>query len=340
MGTEVIEPADDTLHVLRAATWTAAVSTVVLSAAALIGWASGNAWLTRLKSGTAAMRPTTAACLIFLAIGVILLLQPRQRSVALATAGAAGGAGLIAALSLLEYALDRNLLSDDLLFETAVAHEPGGGRMAVATALEIVLIALALLAASRGRLRIAQGFAVIVFTGAAVAVLGYAYGERRFYATDVHAGMAFNTAVGLTLLALGLLAIIPNGVLWQLFRRPPPGALMSRRLLPWLTIAMPVIGWLRVEGQRGGLFGTGLGASIMVFAASIVVTAVARTAVMSMDRMSSHLTHAWHQYGLASTSQQTHAGGEEQPAASARELSVIEPGKEVPGLRRTVPTRR
>ncbi len=130
-----------------------------------------------------------------------------------------------------------------------------------------------------------------------------AYGERRLYAPDAQIGMALNTALGLTTMSVGLLATIPDGVLARLFRRPAPGALLSRRLLPWVTIVMPVIGWLRVEGERRGLFGSPLGTAIMVFAGSFFILATARLAVRSMDRLSSSLNHAWHQYGLVSANE-------------------------------------
>jgi hypothetical protein len=260
----------------------------------------------------------TAVCLILLAIAVTALIKvppglvpraqvlrkliPQGRWVC---AAAALAAVLIAAVCLLGYALDRRLPLDDLLFGRAVARELDGGRMALSSALELILIALAVLAASRGRRTIAQALGLVAFTVAAVAVLGYAYGERRLYASDAQTGMAVNTALGLSLVAVALLAAIPDGVLSQLFKRPAPGALLSRRLLPWITIVMPVIGWLRIEGERRGWFGSALGTAIMVFAGSILVTVVAQMAAVSMDRLAVALNHAWHQYGLVSADHQS-----------------------------------
>jgi hypothetical protein len=216
-------------------------------------------------------------------------------------------AGLIAGFSMLEYVIGRDLLSSQL-FRESVAREQYGGRMALATAISMVVLTFALLAAAWNKRKAAQWLGLFVFAAGAVAVLGYAYGERRVYAADAQSGMGFNTALGLALISLGLLAAMPGSVLTHLFRRPAPGALLSRRLLPWLTIGMPVIGGLRIEGERLGLFGSALGTSIMVFAGGVLVTIVARSAVMSMDRMAYSLSHAWHQYGLVSAGQEARIG--------------------------------
>jgi len=79
--------------------------------------------------------------------------------------------------------------------------------------------------------------------------------------------------------------------------------MLSRRLLPWITVVMPIIGWLRLEGERHGLFGRPLGTAIMVLAGGLLVTAIARLAAVSMDRQATALNHAWHQYGLVSAGQ-------------------------------------
>lgn len=298
MGTDVIDPAGHQPVSFPVTAWMAGLGTALLGLLALIGWAVDGQRLKQGLPGLTSMRPIAAVALILLAIAVTALIRPPSRRWVCVTA--AVGAGLIAGVSLLEYALDEDLLVDGLLFPEAVEREPFGGRMALATAVELLVMTLALLAAAAGRLRAAQGLGLLGFTVGAVAVLGYAYGERRLYATDAQAGMAFNTALGLSLVALSLLAAIPNSVLSHLFSRPAPGAPLARRLLPWFTLGMPVIGWLRIEAERRGWFGTGLGTSIMVFAGSILVAVIARLAAISMDRLAHALNHAWHQYGLVS----------------------------------------
>jgi hypothetical protein len=303
MGIQVVQPVGDESLVLPAVAWIAGVCTAVLGGSALIGWALESQLLKQIVPGLPSTKPTAAVCLILLGIAVTTILRrPRRQWVGPA---ATAGAGLLAGVSLLEYALDRDLLIDRLLFRGAVDRDPYGGRMALSAAVEFALMVAALVAVLRGKRKAAQGLGLIVFAGGAVAVLGYAYGERRLYAPDAQTGMAFNTALGLTLVSLGLLASIPDGVLTHLFRRPTPGAMLSRRLLPWITIVMPVLGWARLEGERRGLFGAALGTSIMVFVGSIAVTVTARLAAVSMDRLAVSLHHAWHQYGLASARQHT-----------------------------------
>jgi fumarate reductase subunit D len=301
MGTQLMEPSAGERFVLPGVVRTTGALSVALGALALLGWAIANDVLKRLAPGLPSMRPMTAVGVILLGIAVSALLgSPVPRWTGLV---AAVGAGLIGGASLLEYLLGVSLPTDHLMFRGAVDHEEHGGRMALATAVGLVLLVLAVLAVFLGKRRIAQGLGLAAFTGAAIAVLGYAYGARRLYATNDGTGMALNTALSLTLASLGVLAAVPGGALVHLFRRPAPGALPSRRLLPWIVIVMPVIGWLRIEGERRGLFDTAFGTSIMVFAGSLLVAATARLAVVSMDRLAYSLNHAWYQYGLASAGQ-------------------------------------
>src|SRR4051812_34891930 len=301
MGTQASDLADGDPVALPVVTWAAGIAASALGAGALIGWASGSRALTRFVPGMASMRPTTAICLILLGTAVITLVWRPLWS--WAGPAATIGAGVIAGVSLLESVLDRDLLIDRWLFRQAVDQERYGGRMALSTAIELIVLTVALLAAYRRYRRVAQGFALLAFTGAAVASLGYIYGERHLYASSPEMGMAFNTALALVLVSIGLLAAIPNGAFPHLFRRPAPGAVLSRRLLPWITVVMPIIGWLRLEGERHGLFGPPLGTAIMVLAGGLLVTAIARLAAVSMDRQAAALNHAWHQYGLVSAGQ-------------------------------------
>jgi hypothetical protein len=326
MGTQVAVTSDGGVQALPGVAWVAGLGTAALGGAALIGWAVGSRFLKQLVPGPPSTCPAAAVCLILLGIAVITLVRrPRGQWFG---AAAAVAAGLIAGVSVLEYALDRDLLVDHVLFGEAVDREPHGGRMALATAVGLLLMVSAVLAAFRGKRRVAQGLALLAFAGGAVAVLGYAYGERRFYATDAQAGMAFSTALALTLVSLGLLATIPDGALTQLFSRPAPGALVSRRLLPWIAIGMPVMGWARLEGERRGLFGAALGTSIMVLAGSLLVTLTARLAAVSMDHLASALNHAWHEYGRASASEHSRSGHAQprlpSPAAGDRGSITIE----------------
>ncbi len=322
MGTQITDSVDDERFRIPAVTWAASIGAGILGGSALVGWGIESHLLKQLVPGLPSMRPATAVALILLAIAVISFLRrPRLRWVG---ASATAVVGLIAGVCLLEYALDVNLVLDRLLFPDAIDREPNGGRMALATAVELALMASAILAATLDKHRAAQCLGMLVFTVAAVAVLGYAYGERRLYAAEALTGMALNTALGLTLVAVGLLAAIPDGAFTHLFRAPAPGALLSRRLLPWITIVMPVIGWLRIEGEHRGWFGPALGTSIMVFAGSILVTITARMAVVTMDRLAASLNHAWHQYGLISANEQTQSALNQTPALSSdlRDLTI------------------
>src|SRR5690242_12643781 len=163
MGRQVIDPSYDVPPVLPGVTQATGVGTAVLGLTALIGWAFRAQVLKQFMPGLVSMRPSTAVCLILLGVAVSMLVR-RPRRLWLRQAAIAG-AGLIASISLLEYALDRDLLVDRLLFRDAVDRELYGGRMALATAVSLILMALALLATSCGKPQAAQGLGLLVFAG-------------------------------------------------------------------------------------------------------------------------------------------------------------------------------
>lgn len=87
--------------------------------------------------------------------------------------------------------------------------------------------------------------------------------------------MKANAALAFPLLAAGILAARPWKGLFALLASNGPGGVMARKLLP-AAVAIPlIVGWLRLKGQRAGLYETEFGlalfasANIALFAALI-----------------------------------------------------------------------
>jgi PAS domain S-box-containing protein len=119
---------------------------------------------------------------------------------------------LLGILALLQHALDRSLGIDELVVDAYVS-EPGGhpGRMAMNTAIGVLLAGAGLIVAARARVRgraitlSAAGSVLIAI--AAVALLGQATGRTWAYAWTAHSAMALETAVALAVIAAGLFAL-------------------------------------------------------------------------------------------------------------------------------------
>jgi PAS domain S-box-containing protein len=252
----------------------------------LVGWILDIATLKSVFPGLATMKGNTA--LAFLLAGVSLwLLQPdlsqsalrdpqstilhRRRRLAKCFACLVAVLGL---LTLGEDLFDWDLGIDQLFFRDtpATVGTWALGRMAPATALSNLLLGLALLlldVETRRGHRPAHALAVSATVISLVPLTGYAYGARFLHAIGSYASMAVHTALTFTILSLGLLCARPDRGLMAHIASESAGGVLARRLLP-AAIGIPlVLGWLRLEGQRAGLYGTELGTAI--YATSMVV---------------------------------------------------------------------
>jgi PAS domain S-box-containing protein len=275
---------------LAAASRITGIAVALVGVAVLVGWLFHVGWLTGLLPHLATMKPNTA--LGFLLAGVALSLQapqaPDRRARRLAQ-GCALVVVLIAVLTLVEYAAGRNLGIDELLF----ADRPGGhsapfpGRMGANTALNFLLLGLALLGLdveTRGGQRPAQLLALAGGAVAVIALIGYLYSVTAFYGIASYTQMALHTAGTFVMLAAGVLIAHPDRGVMATMTSAAPGGLMARRFLP-AALGVPLaLGWLRLEGQRAGWYGTEIGLSLMVMASIATFTLLAWWSAVGLNR--------------------------------------------------------
>jgi len=67
--------------------------------------------------------------------------------------------------------------------------------------------------------------------------------------------------------------------------RSEMGRFLIRRLLPAAIIVPVVLGWLRLEGQRAGLYGTGIGVLLMTAANVLILSALILWSARLLDRL-------------------------------------------------------
>jgi len=112
------------------------------------------------------------------------------------------------------------------------------------------------------------------------ALVGYWYGVPFFYGLAAYTQMSLETAFVLLILGLSIFFMKPNAGLAGLITSDDAGGVMIRRMLP-ATILIPLVyGWLKILGQRLGLFerdfGTTLLILLMIVSTTIVVVLNAR----------------------------------------------------------------
>ena len=243
------------------------LGTTVLAFSVLAGWATGMRPLTNALPGYPAMNPLTAVLVVLAGASLWILAADRPRPLRLWSARACASAVAgIAGVRWLSLVFGRDLALDEVLFGTRIAAAEVPARMGTHTALALTSVGSALLAldfrTSRGW-RIADPLIYLGLGVSLMALVGYVYS-----ASPMHGLMSLPTAVALLLLSGSALLARPDRGLCALLFSAAPGGMMARRVLPIAFLLPVVLGWLRLEGQRSGLFGLAIGTSLLVLAIS------------------------------------------------------------------------
>jgi PAS domain-containing protein len=295
----------------------AGVVLLALGAVVLTGWATGAQLALRVRPGLPAMQPATAVCFVCLGVALSAATAARRHLRRLRVPAALAAAA-VAALSLAERAGLHPVSLEHVLFADTVARDRNQGAMAAATAILVLLVSAAfvvLVTAPPGHELATQILGLAALTGSVLAVLDHLYGDQAPYLGNVRSVMAAHTAVGLTVASAGVLAAVPGGVVPSVLHQRGPGSTLRRRLLAVVAIALPALGWLRLEGERLGLYGTSFGVAVIVVVAGALVYAAAWSATDVADRSGAMLRDAWHRLGS------TNAGLERRVAQQAAELA-------------------
>ncbi|MGH6882817.1 MAG: two-component system sensor histidine kinase NtrB, partial [Hypericibacter sp.] len=269
---------DDPLRAARIA----GIIVGLLGVVVLIGWAGNVTLLKSILPGYSAMKPNTAIAFVLSAL--VLALTARREglppSPVVPPAIAAGGLLVLAigAATLVEYLTTADLGIDRLFFPGAAdPTEPFPGRMSPISAMSFVLFGILMLLPRRRGPAIDTIFTALVVSGltfAYLAIIGYAYHVPMLYSREAYGSIALHSALALFLLFLGTAASRPETGWMMLLRSEGAGGAMARRLLPTIVVGLPLIGWLRIRGERLGLYDTWTGVALLTIASVAILTGV------------------------------------------------------------------
>jgi PAS domain S-box-containing protein len=258
----------------------------------LVGWSFDIALLKSVLPGLAAMKPNTAICFILSGVALWQAARPenvdakRQR---LAQACALVST-LIGAVTLSEYLWSLNIGIDGLLFRKALlaTNRPFPGRMAHVTALEFAIFGIALLLLNSNSRRgkwLSQRLALLGTAISLIALVGYAYGAEALYRVSAFSSVALHTALLFTLLGFAILCARPDQGIMRTLTSTNLGGLMARKILP-LALTLPfLLGWIRLQGQYCGLYGTEFGLSIFTIANVLIFAALIWIGSSSLNKV-------------------------------------------------------
>ncbi len=234
----------------------AALYAMGAGALTLTGWALGMGRLTDWTGAGITMKANPAVGALAAGLALLLLcLVPRAGFLVRALAVLLG---LLGGLTLVEHVSGLDLGIDTFLFDEApgAAATMAPGRMGPPASLSYLLLGLGLfLAAGAAQARrTATALATAVLVVSALSLVGYLYGVGALYGLARVTGISLQMATVSAALAVGLMAAIPEEGLTEVLGRPDAGGAMVRRLLFPMVGASLLLGWLRLMGERLGLY--------------------------------------------------------------------------------------
>jgi PAS domain S-box-containing protein len=273
-----------------------AIAAAGLGCLVLFGWAFHIEHLKSVLPGLVTMKANAALSLAFSGTSLWLLLpgesHTRRGHIARFLAVAVV---MIGAATLIEYLFGLNLRIDQLLFnapeKSVGTSSPGRMAAMAATAFMTTGFALILLdwktRSGRQPAKLLSLWAALI---AMVSISGYIFHVTALYRILLRTDIAVHAAIALFLLSVAIFFARPRTGLADDLTSEGSGSVMARRLLPAVFCIPILLGWISLQGQLAGLFGTELGlalystASVAVFIVLVWLSARKMNAEYSQRR--------------------------------------------------------
>jgi diguanylate cyclase (GGDEF)-like protein/PAS domain S-box-containing protein len=244
----------------------------------LVGWWRDTTLLKSVRPTFVSMKPNTATAFVLAGLALLTFRRQQARPARWLTLGIPAAMTIIGALTLAEYLLGVNLRIDQLLFHdhAAVSTSPPG-RMALTSALALVLMGSAILLTRQGTnatAQVAQALTLVAMLFSFVSFVSDLYGATTRYGFASPNHLAPHTLVAVLLIGVGVLASSPEVGLGRLLTSPSAGGLLLRRMLPLCLVVPVALGGLRLWGEHAGLYDTDLGLALFATARVVVVGAL------------------------------------------------------------------
>lgn len=301
------------LNTFKSISRISAIIVISIGGIVLFGWAFNIALLKSLITHLPKMMPNTALCFILSGISLLLLqekpslrgetLPPviartlnkekraKQSDNGIATLPSAARNDkrelvakicaiivlLIGTLTLSEYIFKIILGIDQLLFSDTEPDIIYPGRMAPQTAINFIFvgISLLLLGFKFKRFYPSHFLALLIGFLAFLSIMGLVYNIPYLYSINPYTGMALPTATGFLIISIGIFSAHPDYGFMAILSSRTAGGYIARRLLP-ISIILPfILGYLRIIGQRTGLFySTEFGVALLITSSIMIFTSL------------------------------------------------------------------
>jgi len=256
-----------------------AIAAIVISLAALTGWALNLHTFRALIPNNPEMKPNTAAAFVIFGIGLLSATTSKAIRLRYAISVTCGVlVFLIGSLSLGEYVFAFDAGIDSILMPSLPSDATNNFALRIATFASfnfaIVGIALVTLTGSRRVRKLSEYLSFLSITASFAALLGYLFGAEYLYGMAGSRGVTPYAVVLFIMLAFGLLAANFGSRTVKLLLSDTLGGSAARRLLPAVIIIPTLLGWLRIVGQNYGLYDTGFGTALSMFSSVALMVAL------------------------------------------------------------------
>jgi PAS domain S-box-containing protein len=261
---------------------------VVFGVSVLAGWVLSLPLLTSWLGGLVQTKVNAALCFILLGLALSLQMAPSGRGYAWLRWALAlfvvaiAGATLFEHITGIDLGIDQAFASDK-----ASAASPYPGRFAVQTSIAFLSASVAILAMGR-RIRgiyASEAFAVVCGTIGGISLLGYMYGAPELLSLGSKTQVSLPSSIALIATGVALVGASPDHVLIRLWSDSGIAGQVLRRFLPAALIVVPAGAWLRLVGERAGLYDESVGLSIMVGFEALVLVVVAAWTTARVRRL-------------------------------------------------------
>lgn len=250
---------------LRIIFWIEIIIVIIISLFDIIEWAFNiPVFRTGVFTGIP-MMPLTAICFLFCATALIFnIIKPGRQNILTVFSRVSGV--VVSLIGLLVVIICSIVLISNKEFTIAgfpFLNQTFGldGRIALVTAFIFMVIGIVIVLQSilsRAMVNLAHGLLILPALLSYLVLLSNLLGVYHVHEIQV-VPVALNTGIAFCSLCLAILCIHPESWLMKIFTGQYGGSLMARRLLPGVFILPVVIGWLRISGERTGLFESEVG---------------------------------------------------------------------------------
>jgi signal transduction histidine kinase len=269
------------VRVARSVPNASAILVILIGFLAIIGWVLGVTAFKSVMPTWETMSPNVATALIFAGIS-ILFQYPSDRSQTLKVVGKMVGAfiALLGFITIIEYLLSWNLHIDRILFPQSIElnNMHFHGRMAPLTALNLILVGIALVfldAKKSMHHPLSHLIAFVVTCLSLLPLIGYFYGTPFHFGLGLYSDMAMHTAVALLLISFALFFCGIDHDLATVILSDGPGGFMARRLVLPSILILIFLGWIRVLAEKHDLLSSSFGtAAFTTVAITLIVSLI------------------------------------------------------------------